>query len=560
MHFAASLACSLERIAPGRRCALLAVAVAIIALASTFAADAGAESLQVKPAKPMAGGPLSSAQRRLLDQGYLVPDQAAYEQARARAARRAPGSLAAGDAAFSVRAPTANPSFAGIRDTNVGPPDTTGAVGKTRFIETINDRFAIYDKTSTTPISTGTLNSLWGTGSVFTTDPQVIWDPGTKRFYYAGLVLVSSTDNRLTFGFSKTASPNSAADFCNYTVSYGTELPDYPKLGDTRDFGVIGVNTFSNSSPSGSYVGSDVVGVTKPPSGTTCPALAANGRFGIKNANGTPAFTPVPANQTDTSATGYVAAVDGNSPSTKLSLFKVSKNTDGSAKIAAKGKTVTVPSYSVPPSAPQSGTSSTLDTLDGRLTQAVSAIDPARWHGRPMDPAHGLRGRRLRGPLVRDRPGRRHRVPIREGDERVALRVQRRDLAEPDSQRCHQVVWQRHGDELRPNLLERPSLDRDGLEDRSGRAVVAGPGEELALLAERLHVQPVPLGRLRRRHAGSGAAGGHLPSVDGQRVGGRARLRVRVRLGHLELRDHAVVALPRVGAEVRRPPPGGPER
>ena len=377
MHFAASLACSLERIAPGRRCALLAVAVAIIALASTFAADAGAESLQVKPAEPMAGGPLSSAQRRLLDQGYLVPDQAAYEQARARAARRAPGSLAAGAAAFSVRAPTANPSFAGIRDTNVGPPDTTGAVGKTRFIETINDRFAIYDKTSTTPISTGTLNSLWGTGSVFTTDPQVIWDPGTKRFYYAGLVLVSSTDNRLTFGFSKTASPNSAADFCNYTVSYGTQLPDYPKLGDTRDFGVIGVNTFSNSSPSGSYVGSDVVGVTKPPSGTTCPALAANGRFGIKNANGTPAFTPVPANQTDTSATGYVAAVDGNSPSTKLSLFKVSKNTDGSAKIAAKGKTVTVPSYSVPPSAPQSGTSSTLDTLDGRLTQAVSAIDPA---------------------------------------------------------------------------------------------------------------------------------------------------------------------------------------
>ena len=87
----------------------------------------------------------------------------------------------------------------------------------------------------------------------------------------------------------------------------------------------------------------------------------------------------MPANQTDTSATGYVAAVDGNSPSTKLSLFKVSKNTDGSAKIAAKGKTVTVPSYSVPPSAPQSGTSSTLDTLDGRLTQAVSAIDPA--HG-----------------------------------------------------------------------------------------------------------------------------------------------------------------------------------
>jgi hypothetical protein len=34
-------------------------------------------------------------------------------------------------------------------------------------------------------------------------------------------------------------------------------------------------------------------------------------------------------------------------------------------------------SYSLPPSAPQAGTTSTVDTLDGRLTQGVSSLDPA---------------------------------------------------------------------------------------------------------------------------------------------------------------------------------------
>src|SRR3954451_15978856 len=266
MRFVGSLARSFT--ATGRsRARLLAVALPVLALAGPLAGNAAAKGLSVSPAQPLAQGPLSPAQQHLLQQGYLVPKQPAYDHAKARAARQAPGTAAARAAAFAPRVPTANPSFAGLRDTNVGPPDTNGAVGKTRFIEDVNNKFAIYSKTSSTPISSGTLSALWGTGGATTTDPQMIWDPGTKRFYYAGLILVSSTDNRLTFGFSKTASPNTAADFCKYTISHGTPLPDYPKLGDTKDFGLIGTNTFSNSSPIGTYVGSDIVAVTKPPSG-----------------------------------------------------------------------------------------------------------------------------------------------------------------------------------------------------------------------------------------------------------------------------------------------------
>jgi hypothetical protein len=363
------------------RLVLLAVAVPLVALVGASPASASARHLSVTSTPPSATGPLNAAQRHLLQQGYLVPKQAAYDSAKARAARRAPGSAAAHAAALAVRVPTANPSFAGLRDPNVGPPDTTGAVGTTRFIETINDKYAIYQKSSTSPLASGSLTQLWNSGGATTTDPQMMWDPGTKRFYYLGLILVSNTDNRLTFGFSKTASPSSASDFCHYFITYGKALPDYPKLGDTRDFTVFGTNTFSNSSPGGTYIGSDILALTKPPSGTTCPAASSftlASKLAVQNQDGTQAFTPEPANQTDTSKAGYVAAVDGKSPSTHLTLFKISTAADGSAKIPTKGTNLSVPSYSPPPSAPQQGTVDTLDTLDGRLTQAVSAIDPSR--------------------------------------------------------------------------------------------------------------------------------------------------------------------------------------
>jgi hypothetical protein len=375
-------------------CTLLVAAMAIVALGGppsdaaagvpptgAPAGDGPGKPLRLKTAKPLiTTGRPSPAQRQLRRQGYLVPDQARYERAKARAVRRAPGS-ASTEPLLAPRIPAASPSFAGIRDPNAGPPDTTGAVGPTRFIEAVNTRFAIYSKTSTTPLSTGTLGSLWGTGAAFASDPQVIWDPGTARFYYAGLILVSPTDNRLTFGFSKTASPSSAGDFCSYTIGYGKELPDYPKLGDTRNFALIGVNTFSNSNPSGFYVGSDVLAITKPPAGTTCPpasSFGVNGAFAIQTGDGGFAFTPVPANQTDPSGTGWVAATDGASASSNISLFKVTQAADGSANIQNPGTDISVPGFSIPANAPQSGTANVLDTFDARLTQGVSAIDPAR--------------------------------------------------------------------------------------------------------------------------------------------------------------------------------------
>jgi hypothetical protein len=88
------------------------------------------------------------------------------------------------------------------------------------------------------------------------------------------------------------------------------------------------------------------------------------------------AFTPVPANEIDTKGNGWIAAIPSDIPSKKISLFKVKKD-DGKAKIQKTATQLKVNQYGAPKNAPQQGNSVKIDTLDGRLTQAVAATDPA---------------------------------------------------------------------------------------------------------------------------------------------------------------------------------------
>jgi hypothetical protein len=328
-------------------------------------------------------GTLSAAATRAIHGGYLVPDPARYDRLKARSTRRAATREALLAPAGGPLAPSivSGRSFQGINNPNAAPPDETSAVGTTRYVELVNTNFAIYNKTSNSPISTGTINSLAGaasTDSVF--DVQVIWDPTTSRFYYAADDVVSSSDNRVAFGFSKTASPSSAADFCKYSIGFGSVFPDYPKLGDSQFFAMIGSNLFSGSN---SFLGSDLLAISKPPSGSSCPAGST---FKLDDAAPllinatTQAFTPVPANEIDTRPTGFAVARPSPLPATQLSLFKVTRDaTTGNPVIQSTGTPVTVPKYMWPSNAPQMGSVNAIDTLDARNTQSVAGVDPG--HG-----------------------------------------------------------------------------------------------------------------------------------------------------------------------------------
>jgi hypothetical protein len=322
---------------------------------------------------------LTYAQRAAIAGQVLVGDEQAYARAKSRA-ERAGGSRAS--TRVGLQAPSSLRNFQGVNDTNVAPSDSTSAIGTQRYVELVNSKIGIWNRTSDTPLATDTLASLTGAGSgpsVF--DPQVIWDPDTNRFYYAADVVVSATQNLLAFGFSTTASPNNATtDWCEFAVDYGATFPDYPKLGDFSGMMLIGANVFSSNASSATFVRSDVVGITKPGSGTTCPAantftvsIAQN----LHNADASQSTTPLPANQVDGNATGHVLAGKGFTGGNFVTVFNVTKNSSNQIVVAAP-RAMSVAAFAVPAPAPQPGTTRMLDTLDARFTNAVEAVDPFR--------------------------------------------------------------------------------------------------------------------------------------------------------------------------------------
>jgi hypothetical protein len=372
---------------PGLAAALVLAASAVFVSAGAAGASVGSQAgsgtvpvLRLNRAAPagLIPGTARAVPLRVPDAGVYAAQKAAANAAAAlRAGRPPPGRAAA------VLAPAIVRNWAGQRDTTVAPSDSTGAIGTTRYVELVNAKAAVYSRTSNTPTAAGALLQLTGcatagcTDNVF--DPQVIWDPGTNRFFYAADDIVSSTQNLLDIGFSTTATPTlSASSWCRFALNFGSTFPDYPKLGDTQDFMLIGSNDFSGSS----FTGSTIAWMTKPPPGSACPAagtLAIGLSGALKNADGTAAFTPVPANQTDTSSTGWAVARPASIPSggaTFLTVFTVTKSATGAAVIPVTGTSVPVTAFQVPASATQPGTADTLDTLDARNTQAISAVDP----------------------------------------------------------------------------------------------------------------------------------------------------------------------------------------
>ncbi len=381
--------------------AVLSSAAVIAAVAPTLghAQDRAGRAVTVivPSASTQGDGSMSAAVATRLVHGPLPMSAAtqvekdAADRAHAEAQRTAAPSLAEPDAARGLPGPmtsvVAGSNFAGLAadtaDTSSVPPDNAGAVGTTRFIETINSAVRIFDRVAGNPIlATGSLNDLNGFGASNNSfDPQVIWDPTTNRFYYSMDTIVSASQNLLTFGFSKSTSPsNVTTDWCKYAINYGADFPDYPKMGDSRYFIIIGVNVFSPS-----FIGSDIVAISKPAgTGTiaTCPD-ATTFKVGIdsnlKDSGGSQVFTPVPSNQIDTNSKGYVVASTGGG-GTKLWFYTVTKAGTGFPLFgAARG--VTVAAYPSPPNAtqpPGAGFGQLLDTSDTRNTQAVQAINPDR--------------------------------------------------------------------------------------------------------------------------------------------------------------------------------------
>ena len=152
--------------------------VAPLLLATTMG-TAGAQSgpglgaaptLQATDPSERGDGTISEAARRALSEGPLPASagdraaKAAANRAAARAALAPPLAAdrrAAGAPVPDPRAPSVldGRNFPGQLDPGASPSDATGAIGPERYLQLINRRFAIYPRSSNTPLAAGTLQA-----------------------------------------------------------------------------------------------------------------------------------------------------------------------------------------------------------------------------------------------------------------------------------------------------------------------------------------------------------------------------------------------------------------
>ena len=152
---------------------------------------------------------------------------------------------------------TSGRNFAGVGNGDYGfspdaaPPDTNGAVGATQYVQWVNEKFAVFDK-STGAIAAGfpkAGNTLWaGFGGGCETnndgDPVAQYDKAANRWIMTQFS-VSTTPYLQCVAVSTTS--DATGTYNRYAFSYGnTQFPDYPKLGVWPDAYYISFNIFNN--------------------------------------------------------------------------------------------------------------------------------------------------------------------------------------------------------------------------------------------------------------------------------------------------------------------------
>lgn len=345
--------------------------------------------------------------------------RSASKLARAKAAAlrraRAAGAPPAAVRTLSFTAGLSGPGLAAT-DALLGvPPDTTGAIGPGNYVQEVNDAVAVFRRSDLARVAGPIPNELFMRPPfpAFVSDPQIQWDQQSGRWLYLAVGftvdfarLAAGGPNYLVYGFSKTSDPTDLANgWCRYSLASGTLadgtplIDDYPKLGHDDRHLIFGSNVFTTDAAQ-TFVTARIWSVPKPSPGplTSCPAPPVATSFGsqsepLRNADGSLAFTPVPANTVNASRAGYVVAAEDPTaaPRDQLMLWHVT-GTATSPTLVQDGQ-VTVRSYRVPRPAvdfifPR------IDTLDGRLTMAVAARDSATgqeavWTQHTIDPGNG---------------------------------------------------------------------------------------------------------------------------------------------------------------------------
>jgi GEVED domain/Fibronectin type III domain len=160
----------------------------------------------------------------------------------------------------ATNSPAASQNFQGVLDNGtLIPPDINGAVGTTYVVETTNQQFNIYTKSTGALKSTVTITTLFSpSGLSGYYDPHIVYDPTSDRFiicidagggtsaspsYFALAVSATGDPTGSWYIYKVECTPTSTSDFM-----------DYPQLGFSGNWIVMTGNDFPASGSNSTHI------------------------------------------------------------------------------------------------------------------------------------------------------------------------------------------------------------------------------------------------------------------------------------------------------------------
>lgn len=256
----------------------------------------------------------------------------------------------------------------GVNETEAGglrPPDTHGAVGLDHFVEITNSHIDIYRKSDGVRVKSVSLASFFGYTTQTLFDPRCVYDSAEDRWIMSAEAFQeSATVQRHFVAVSVTSDPLGSFHIYSGDVNIlnNSDFWDFPQLGVDSKAIIITANIFRRGLI---YKESWVVVADK---SRLYNGLSARLKL-FTRLDGTIA-PPIVLDNND--KTFLVAA-------TSSGIIRKYTLTYPGGVPTLTSSNITVPAYSLPPNAKQSGTTETLDTSDARFVNASTQVGNSLW-------------------------------------------------------------------------------------------------------------------------------------------------------------------------------------
>jgi len=253
------------------------------------------------------------------------------------------------------------------------PPDPTVAAGPNHVIAVVNSTIDIYNKAGGLVLESSMASwfaSLTPPGGPF--DPKVVYDAQSGHWMIIALSSDFTSQAAFLLSVSQTANPTGA--WWNYKISSVTALGgnawgDYEDIGfDNKTPGSVYISSNQFSFSAGSFTTAQLVTISKSELYTGAP-LTIFRTVNLKNSDGSMAFS-IRTARTQGASPGEFLINSHSGGGTGVTLWKVT-HAFPAAPIVTRQATINIGSYTPAPNARQLGCTSTLDTIDNRIFNAV---------------------------------------------------------------------------------------------------------------------------------------------------------------------------------------------